>query len=214
MVMHLAVWDTPGRFDNIPSNFSIVAERGFAETFQYFKAFWLVLMFVWLVVKQRELGYLVWAAAFLYLGIDDLMEIHEEVGNSIAIRYDYPELLGQRPRDLGEWTVLGIAGGVTLVLLAIAYATGSDRFRRVSRSLFGLVGLFAIFGIVVDALHIVALDRSAGAIFGLIEDGGELLILCLLTWYVWCLVIMPQFTYEDSRAPTTAQSRSTHRAKV
>lgn len=192
MVMHLVVWDTPGLLDEIQSDFSIVKERGFAETFQYIKAFWLVLMFVWLAVKGREPGFLAWALGFLYLGVDDLMEIHEEFGNSLALRYGFPEILGQRPRDVGEVTVLAIAGLILLALVGIAYLMGSERFRQASRSLLGLVAVFAVFGMGFDALHIVFLHRSPGALFGLIEDGGELIVLSLIVWFVWRLATTPQ----------------------
>lgn len=204
MVMHLVVWDTPGLLDYIPSDYSIVKERGFAETFQYLKAYWLVTMFLWLVIKTQERGYLAWAVVFLYLGLDDLLEIHEETGNTIAIRYDYPELFGQRPRDLGELTVFAVAGTLALSIIAIAYFTSSDRFKLRSRTLFKLMALMALFGIVVDALHIIFLHRGAGALFGLIEDGGELIVLSMIAWYVWCLVGSPR----SNRDSTATASRT------
>lgn len=207
MVMHLVVWDTPGLLDNIPSDFSIVMERGFAETFQYIKTYWLVLMFLWLAMKTREAGYVAWAVAFLYIGLDDLLEIHEEVGYSISVRYAYPELLGQRPRDLGELTVFAVVATALFCLLAIAYFTGSDRFKHTSRTLIRLVALFALFGIVVDALHIVFLERSAGAFFGLIEDGGESLVLSVIAWHLWQLVNSPQYTAPASRTRAPAQGQ-------
>lgn len=195
MVMHLVVWNTPGLLDYIPSPYSIVKERSFAEVFQYLKAYWLVIMFLWLVVRLKEPGYLAWAVMFLYLGLDDLLQIHEERGNDLAIRYSLPEVLGQRSRDLGELLVFAIVGTVLLTLLGIAYLTGSQRFREHTRNLIPLVAILAFAGIVVDALHIIFLYRSAGAIFGLIEDGGEMIALSLIVWYVWLLV-----TESDSAA--------------
>jgi hypothetical protein len=188
MYLHLVVWQTPGLLDSVQSDFSIVTERGFAETFQYFKAWWLVVMFVWLARATREYWYLAWATVFLYIGLDDLLEIHEETGNSLALRYGFQETLGLRPRDIGELAIFAAVGLALLALVGVAYLRGSDRFRRHSERVFVLVALLAALGIGVDALHILFLHTWAGAMFGLIEDGGELIVLSVACWYVFVLV--------------------------
>lgn len=198
-------------------NYSILTERGFGETFQYLKSFWLVLLFGWLVLLTREKGYLAWAAVFGYLGLDDLQEIHEEIGNDLAVRYEFTEFLGQRPRDLGEMIIFGVAGAVLLSLLAIAYWRGSETFRRRSKTLVKLSALLVFFGIGVDAVHILFLESAGDDPLGAIEDGGEMIALSVVCWYTFRLLVPqvnPARSAENGRVyKKAAQRRSTNRSR-
>lgn len=215
IVVHILFLTTSFVHDN---NYSILAERGFGETFQYLKAFWLVLLFGWIVLATREKAYLVWAAVFGYLGLDDLMEIHEEVGNDLAIRYEFTEFLGQRPRDLGEMIIFGVAGAVLLLFLAVAYWRGSETFRRRSKTLVGLSALLIFFGVGVDAVHIIFLETAGDDPLGVIEDGGEMIVLSIVCWFTFRLLLSQvepaQSAATNGRAhQTTAQRRSKNRSR-
>lgn len=181
IIAHI-LWLTSPYFQNY--NYSLVQERGFGETFQYFKAFWLLLMFAWLAIIARQFSYLSWAAVFGYLGLDDLMEIHEEFGNDIAMRYEISSVLGQRPRDIGEIIVFALAGAALLLLLAIAWYLGSETFRERSKTLLKLSAVLAFFGIGMDAVHILFLDTALDEPFAIIEDGGEMIVLSVIVWFV------------------------------
>ena len=195
------------------SNYSIVEERGFGETFQYLKAFWLVLFFGWLALITRERSYLSWGALFGYLGLDDMMEIHEELGNTLATRLDLPEMLGQRPRDIGEILVLGAVGCILLVALAISWWRGSETFRERSAVLLRLTMLLVFFGIVLDAVHILFLETTLDYVFGILEDGGEMVMLSVTCWYVFKQLVpepaiaqpVPQLVATNGREATPTE---------
>lgn len=208
--VHLVVRDTPGLLDDNPSSFSIVRERGFAETFQYIKSFWLVVMFLWLVRSTWQFGYVAWALTFAYIGLDDLLQIHEEVGYRLSVRFQFSETLGLRSRDVGELAVFAVAGIVLAALLVIAYAFGNTGFRATTRRLLGFVAVFAFLGIFVDALHILFLDTGAGWLFGLVEDGGELIVLSLICWYVLVVLMRSLNWREDPELATPRRTTGRH----
>jgi hypothetical protein len=175
--------------------YSLVQERGLGEVFQYIKAFWLVVMFGWVAVVTRQVAYLPWAAVFGYMGLDDIMQIHEEGGNSLALRWELQEMFGQRPRDIGEIIIFAAAGAIMLVLLAIAWSIGNETFRNRTITLFKLCGILIFFGIVMDAVHIWFLDTALDDFFGTVEDGGELLALSLIVAFVFAFFmkeVLPQ----------------------
>lgn len=207
IIAHILFLTTATVYDD---NYSILMGRGFGETFQYFKAYWVALMFGWLVLVTREASYLAWAAVFTYFGLDDLLELHEEVGLDLAIRYDFPAILGQRSDDLGEWTVFAVAGAVLLTVLAFAYYRGSTSFRERSWSMLRFSALLAFFGIVVDAIHILFLETVADDPLGIIEDGGEMIVLSVVCWYVFRLLVAESQTdlrVEEHGVSATARRR-------
>ena len=186
IIAHI-LWLTTPYFENY--NYSVIQEGGYGETFQYFKAFWLLLMFAWIALVARQASYLSWAAVFGYLGLDDLIKIHEEFGNDIAMRYEFSEMLGQRPQDIGELVIFAIAGALLLFPLIIAWYLGNETFRLRSRTLLKLSALLVLFGIVVDAIHVLFLDSALNDTFSIIEDGGEMIALSVVCWlaflYLW-----------------------------
>ena len=70
IVAHI-LWLTTPYFEHY--TYSLVQERGLGEVFQYVKAFWLVVIFIWVAAATRHAPYLSWAVVFCYLGLDDLM---------------------------------------------------------------------------------------------------------------------------------------------
>lgn len=208
IVAHI-LWLTTPYFENY--NYSIVQEGGYGETFQYIKAFWLLTMFVWLAVAARQASYLSWAAVFGYLGLDDLMEIHEEVGNSLAVTYELSGMLGQRPRDIGELIVFAVAGGVLLILLGIAWLLGNETFRERSKTLVKLSALLAFFGIFMDAVHIIFLDSALNEFFAIVEDGGEMVVLSVIVWFAFRMLCGDVLTPTGDSPATEPVYRSKRR---
>lgn len=191
--------------------YSLVQERGLGEVFQYVKAFWLVVMFSWVAVITRQAGYLSWTVVFGYMGLDDIMQIHEEGGYSLAMRWELPEMLGQRPRDIGELIIFAVAGAIMLVLLAISWFISNETFRQRSITLFKLCGILIFFGIVMDAVHILFLDTALDDVFGTIEDGGELIALSLIVAFVFAFFMKDSLPEAQLVAAEAAHDRTTTR---
>lgn len=164
--------------------FDVSYDRGGAEAFQYVKEYWIMLLLVWLAWARSSPSYLSWAAVFGYIGFDDALMVHERVGEKIAEALEFPAMFGLRSVDFGELTVYAIAGLVLLPFLLAAYRWGDSTFRRVSRHLVGLLLVFALFGGVVDMIHIMVTHPTINTILGLVEDGGEMVVMSIIVGYV------------------------------
>jgi hypothetical protein len=155
------------------------------------------IMLIVLGVERRAAIYIGWAIIFVYFLVDDATMIHEHLGKWLAttLRLDriqqiymdwFPDLF-LRPRDFGELAVALLVAAMIAVILAVTWPRhGFAAERRVSKRLIVWLGLFAIFSVGVDLVHIWALDPTtgsfspAGRVLGLIEDGGEMICVSLL----------------------------------
>jgi hypothetical protein len=118
--------------------------------------------------------------------LDDSLRIHETVGGYVADRAGLTPALGLRAQDYGELSVYVLGGGLSLALGWLAYRHGDAFARRVSRHV--LAGLLALaaFAVGVDMLH-QTLPGWLDAALVALEDGGELVVVSVLTWYVVAL---------------------------
>lgn len=188
LAMHVAAHAVP-RFDN--PLFLLNRERGYPETFQYIKLFWIVLLLGQYFVAQRRPVYAVWASVFFYLLLDDATRIHERSGQWFEHEAGLPSVLGLAPHHLGELLASCAAGLVFLALLALTYALGNRRDREVTRSFAILLAALAFFGVLVDALHALGAGNISGAVFVFIEDGGEMLVVSVAVWTALILDLAP-----------------------
>lgn len=168
--------------------FNIENDSGYPEFYQYIKELWIALLLVLVLVKTRMLGLAVWALLFLYLLFDDALQLHERIGGHLVTQFGFTPLWGLRAQDFGELAVSAIAGSTLVVLLALFYFQGQAAFKQITRHLFLFLIAIAFFGIFIDMLH-VALDVRWRITFllGVLEDGGEMLVMSLIAWYVFLL---------------------------
>lgn len=163
---------------------SVGADRGFGETFQYVKELWLVLSFAALIKLRSDWSYLSLCFLFCYLLIDDLVSIHEAVGTAIGTRLNLQFVPGLRPGDVGEVLFSTIAGIFFLLVIGCAYWFGGKTFRHVCKRVLVLLFGLAFCGIVLDAIHILVGNVAWLSLsLEILEDGGEMLIMSVLCWY-------------------------------
>ncbi len=169
--------------------FSIEYDRGYGEFFQYMKELWIVLLLVRLGIHKRVGGFFAWALVFTYLLLDDALQIHERWGGVLSQTFSLPEVLGMRSQDMGELLVTAAAGSVLLVALVLAYWRDDAWVRKASRQLFCMTVCIGLFGVVVDMLHSILRlgDTNLYHIAGLVEDGGEMLVMSVVVWYAFVL---------------------------
>lgn len=187
VVMHIVLL----RLGCDPFLFSLQADLGLSEIFQYAKEFWIVILLVMVAIGQRKWVYGSWACLFLYLLLDDSLQIHENLGVCLAEHFTLEPLLGLRARDFGEIAVSAFFGGILFSLIIAAYFFSDARARLVSRHLFFLVLCMVFFGIFVDMLHVALPDVPGLAV---LEDGGEMVVMSLIVWYM--------FNLEWARSPS------------
>lgn len=192
---------------------AISSDRGFGETFQYIKEFWLVCSFAMLARIRAEWAYLSFSLLFGYLLIDDAFFVHEQVGEWIATTQNFQPVLGLRAVDLGELVVVASTGLFFLVLIGVSYWLGTQKFRWVCKRIFVLLGCLAFVGVVLDALHIMieVINRPGiplGFAFELAEDGGEMIVMSLLCWYGISLLKQPSLSPVRTDKVVVSSSRS------
>jgi hypothetical protein len=165
--------------------FSIEKNFGYAEVFQYIKELWIALLLLIYAKIYKYHIYTAWAMLFTYFLLDDALEIHEKYGLYISRYFDFIPMFNLRAEDFGELCISFIFGLTIFSLIAKTYLSTDREAKIFSRGLFILVMLLAFFGIFVDMLHIAIPWKKS--IWGLIEDGGEMLVMSFILIYVFNL---------------------------
>jgi len=111
--------------------FALETDRGYSEFFQYIKSFWIATLFGIMFFAKRQLIFGVASVLFLYILLDDAMQIHENVGLLLVDQVGLQPALGLRARDFGELIVSATAGSVILTLGVLSYRIGNALARRV-----------------------------------------------------------------------------------
>ena len=94
-----------------------------------------------------------------------------------------------RAQDFGELSVSMIFGFLLFSFIGAAYLYSDPIAKQISKHLFILVMSVAFFGVFVDMLHIAI--PWGKAMWGLTEDGGEMVIMSIIVWYVFYLKTDP-----------------------
>jgi len=172
------------------SSFSLEMDRGYPEVFQYIKEYWIALLFLFLALKNHVSVYAAWSLLFIYLLLDDYFQIHEIAGELISEKLNFPAIFNLRSVDLGELLVSSSVSLFFLILITITYRFSNSRAKEVSKYIIALLFLLAFFGIVIDMAHIMLGSLSIKLLndfMGLLEDGGEHLVMTLIAWFVFLL---------------------------
>ena len=171
--------------------FSLVQDLGLAESFQYAKEFWIALLCAWLVLRKRQPAYLGWSLLFVYLLLDDMLTIHELLGNWLVglLNLDPTANLISRFRiqDIGELAVSGIFGLLFFSLIAAAYYRGTQETRTNFRYLLGMLMVLVGFGVVLDVADRLLDIKILIDLAVMIEDGGEMLAMSFICWFAFVL---------------------------
>lgn len=169
------------------ADFSLEAEGGLSETYQYVKQFWIAACMAATFWRTQVWLYASWAIVFAFLMLDDAGQIHERVGVWLGRQYALPVAFGLRPDDAGELLFAGMVGVSILALVGLASWRGGEQSRRVSRDILCLIIALAFLGVVVDALHVIAYFKGSllAQVLLVVEDGGEMLVISALTAYAF-----------------------------
>ncbi|MFH5830979.1 hypothetical protein [Halalkalibaculum sp. DA384] len=169
------------------NKFSLGTERGYSEVYQYVKFFWVAFLLGWLTIKMYQPIYGIGSLLFLYLLLDDSLEIHETAGGDIADWVGLAPALGLRGKDYGELAVYALVGTLFLALGWLAYRASNALARQISWYVLGGVIVLAIFGAGADMLHALLMNRFpwSDTPMLILEDGGELIALSGITWIVF-----------------------------
>lgn len=168
-------------------SFSLIQERGYAEIFQYVKEYWIVLSLGILLIKNYSYLYLGWFLLFIYILLDDSLEIHEKLGVVLSNKLAFLPWFNLRAVDFGELVVSVLFGLFFLSFITTAYRFSDRISREMSRALIVMLFALAIFGIVFDMIHIAVKSPLLEPILGLLEDGGEQVVMSVIAWFVFLI---------------------------
>jgi len=96
-----------------------------------------------------------------------------------------------RQIKLGELVFVAFIGLLFLVVIGLVYRKSNEASKEMSKSLMLFIAGLLFFGIVVDGLHTI-LNKvcsipGSDYIFGFIEDGGEMIMMSFIVWYVYII---------------------------
>jgi hypothetical protein len=185
-VLLIAVHIAKPYFDTLrPHHFSLEADRGLAEYCQYIKQAIVVLAMLWCWHRTRVRTFVIWSVFFALMLYDDSHSLHERMGEELAATWVLPGFAGLRPQDVGELLFAAAVGAFTIssLLLVNAHERGAAKAHTLNVVL--LLAALAVCGVLVDAIHVIA--HFSGSRFSwvlaVIEDGGELIVMTLITTY-------------------------------
>jgi hypothetical protein len=172
------------------SSLSYTRFGDYLNIYHLIKLFWIIVLFAYLLKLTKFWGYLSWILMFTFFLVDDAFELHQYIGDQITIIFEMSFFLNLnlQPRLL-ELIVLAMAGLCLLAIVALVYFRSPYTFKKVSNDLLLFILALVFFGIIVDLGS--ALTSQPAFILGLIiiEDGGEMVTLSLIVWYVFLLAI-------------------------
>ncbi len=168
--------------------FRLSREHGPAELFQYAKMLWIAGMLALLWSRTQVQVYAAWALLFAYALCDDALQLHERGGRLLASGHGPELVFGVEAKDLGELAVWGFFGAVFFGLIVLAYLRSGPEGRRASHRLALLFAVLLFFGLALDMLHTATdpyqTESVIKRVVGILEDGGEMVTMSLIVWYV------------------------------
>jgi hypothetical protein len=169
-------------------NFSL-DEGSYSEISQHLKEAFIAVLLVVLALRARSFLYFGWSLVFLYIWLDDALQIHETLGDAVSEELGLPSVFGVPPQQLGELVGWAFFGLVFLIVVAPMHHFSRDLVsKQRSRVLLMLLAVFALPTVVLDTVH-SSLRRTLDApqlnfLLGIGEDVGEMVVMSTIVWYV------------------------------
>ncbi|MCP5368202.1 MAG: hypothetical protein H6907_04125 [Hyphomicrobiales bacterium] len=168
--------------------FSLTADNGYAEIFEYLLLALIILAFARLAMTLRRPTFAAFTFIFVYYLADDSLRIHEQTGRFLVRTLDLPAIGGLRGQDLGELATWAMVGVPLLGFLAWSLWRSSGRERAAGLVLTAWFFALAFFGGIVDMLSImVRHDKYLHHVMAFLEDGGEMAVIVVIVALVLSL---------------------------
>lgn len=179
----------------LPVQFFLASDGGFGEWFEYSLTVAIAVMLFRLWRDDGDWAYFTNGLLFVWLTLDNSLEIHEHAGKALAPLIAELGSLPVEPNHIGESVVFLLVGIVWVSGLGLAIRSARLRPALYSLVLAALVAGTAVFGVIVDFIVVWGERGAAGLeIVTFIEDGGEFAMIC-----VSFLVAVAIFDTERSR---------------
>jgi hypothetical protein len=187
IVLHMITMATPILNSVL---FTLEKEGRYPEIYQYIKLFWIIILFIYVLKSTKCCSYVSWILVFTYFLCDDALQIHETIGGYIAKSVDFHPPLNLSLQDFGELAVSATMGMLLLAICAWAYLRGSHTYKKISNDMLLFIVVLVFFGVFIDMVHSSIKPGPVVSLgFGIAEDGGEMVVVSLILWYVFLLAI-------------------------
>jgi hypothetical protein len=111
--------------------------------------------------------------------------VHETLGAVVSEKLALPRVFGLGPDHLGELVVWAFLSLFLVSAVATTHLFSRARVtKQASRHLFMLLIIYAIPGVVLDAVHAMVHSQQAQRLLTILEDGGELVAASIIVWFV------------------------------
>ncbi len=170
------------------------ADGSYPESFQYIKEFWIVLLLAYVATARRLRPLCFWALIFLWLMLDDALQIHEKFGGATVGQYisKFYTLSREDIYHYGQFFYALGAGIILFLVGSLLYFFSSPEVRKISRNVFALLLLLTFFGVVIDIIsHITTPIKTIllSHIFSFIEEAGEHIAMSLILFYSFTIAL-------------------------
>jgi hypothetical protein len=147
------------------------SDHSYAEIYGYVKLTAVAVLLVMTFGLSKGRIYLVWAAVFTYVLLDDALLFHQRLRDALGAHSHSTWNIGQ----LAVWFLVGMIVLVT-TLGTLALSSGHDRTNGIL--LFAMLLALGFFAVAVDQVQGVfhASFRGADQLFTVMEEGGEQLV--------------------------------------
>ena len=173
------------------SKLNIINEAGYAEVYQHIKFLLVIVLLIYIALKNASARYLTWAGVFTYFLLDDFLQIHERFGNKIASSITFIPPLGISHQAFGELVISLIAFLIMFAVLVQAYrGSGSTTFKKISLDMALLIIVLAFFGVFIDVANTaIKIGWKTRFLLWYVEEGGELVTVSFILWYIFLVAI-------------------------
>jgi len=165
---------------DLPVQFYLASDGGFGEWFEYSLTVSITVLLLLLWRKDRDWAYLANAMLFIWVTLDNSLEIHEQSGKWLAPLFENWHALPVGANDIGEAAMFLAIGLIWLSGLAISLKNARLRPALFSILLAACIAGAAAFGVIVDMAVVWGRQTPVHhEVATFIEDGGEFVMICL-----------------------------------
>lgn len=165
--------------------FDLGAERSYGEFMNYLKMLWSGAILLLLAYRDRAAVSAVWALGCAYMLGDDWFQFHERFGAFLA---EASPMFGPLTAHVAELLWMLGAGVALGLLVLVAQRRSPQPAREVSIVLILLFVVLACFAIGLDAVHHIVFGGPEFDVpFTTLEDGGELLVMSVMTAFLFAV---------------------------
>lgn len=135
-----------------------------------------------------------WAFGLMVVVADDLLTIHEELGEFLAHVLNMPAIMGLRSEDFGEMATWALLAVVVVVPLIVGYTRAGAWERAQNKTLLVIMSLLVVFALGLDMFSIIVGNYVPGpvqAVVALAETTGEIIPMSLFLAFAVKVCVQP-----------------------